>query len=343
MTDTVEHTHTVVVAAFDRALPSGLTGLQDFFALASMGLANAGKKAWRATVIVAGNDGGRIVDGRGHPHDTDCALAEIDQCDAVLVPGFVPDAGGRPPFESTTERTRHWMRRQHARGALLAASCSGAFALGEAALLDGRRCTTTWWLCDELQRRRPGARVAWGAAFVPESGVVTAAGPLSWVDLALHVTRSLVGAEAARIAADFAVVDTAPRSQVVYAPQGFRQRDGNDALVADAARVVRGWRGHTPGVADLAAALSVSERTLLRRLKACTGEGPKPFIDRVRMESACTMLQTTDRAVSVIAGELGYADHGVFRRRFRHYTGMTPTRYRQWCTEREAGAAVAPA
>ena len=51
------------------------------------------------------------------------------------------------------------LREAHARGATLLSLCSGAFILGAAGLLDGRKCTTHWRYVDELARRFPKAEV----------------------------------------------------------------------------------------------------------------------------------------------------------------------------------------
>jgi transcriptional regulator GlxA family with amidase domain len=61
-----------------------------------------------------------------------------------------------------------------------------------------------------------------GTPSIEDRRVVSAGGPLSWIDLALHVVRALCGADAARVAADFAVVDTAPqlRRSIFPRPSG---------------------------------------------------------------------------------------------------------------------------
>ncbi|MYM88311.1 AraC family transcriptional regulator [Rugamonas sp. FT82W] len=63
-----------------------------------------------------------------------------------------------------------WLRAQHAHGALIGGSCAGVFVLGEAGLLDGRRCTTTWWFQDELKQRASNVkRIAQQSGYADES------------------------------------------------------------------------------------------------------------------------------------------------------------------------------
>jgi transcriptional regulator GlxA family with amidase domain len=96
----------------------------------------------------------------------------------------------------------------HESGGTVVSVCAGAFALGQAGLLDGRRCTTHHSLQDELAARHPEAIVVRDVLFVEDQRVVTSAGIASGIDLALHLvaTRHGPGA-AARVA----------RAMVVYA------------------------------------------------------------------------------------------------------------------------------
>ncbi len=85
----------------------------------------------------------------------------------------------------------------------------------------------------------------------------------------------------------------------------------------------------------LASNLAVSERTLHRKLKQLTGEAPKAFIDRVRMDMVKTLLHTSNQQVNAIAMAFGYSDEAVFRRLFRKQVGMSPLEYRRWLGQRE--------
>ena len=338
--------HTLVIMAFNQALPSGLMGIADLFALANLSQqqslgnkkehAHKGSTAsepWRAKIVIASLDGQDIVDGQGRVFKPDCALADIERCEGVLIPGFVPCANGLPPNKVTDKACQSWLKRQYAHGALLGGSCSGAFVLGEAGLLNERRCTTTWWLHYEFTQRFPQANAAWGSALIQDGNIITSGGPLSWVDISLRMIRILAGSDAANRAADFAVVDTTPRSQDKYVPEGHVM--SVDPFIIKAEHNIRENLSESLSTVELASVLAVSERTLHRRLKQLTGEAPKAFMDRVRMDMAKTLLHTSNLQINSIALKFGYSDEAVFRRLFRKQTGMSPSEYRSWQRQRQ--------
>ena len=190
----------IVIAGINGCLASGFIGLVDLFWLAQKAiLGRTENDPWE--IITASSDGRAVTDGRGRKLPVDAAFQDIRSCEAVLVPGFVPDDKGCPPEMRGLAKAARWLRNQHSNGALVCGSCSGVFLLGEAGLLNERRCTTTWWLHDEMKRRYPKADAAWGAAIIEDRGVISAGGPLSWIDLSLHVMRVLCGADAAQLAA----------------------------------------------------------------------------------------------------------------------------------------------
>lgn len=327
----------IVLLALDGNLPSGLVGLADVFWLAAQASQSQPKaQRWPlCEVILASANGKAVTDGRGRKLPVDAAMEDIAKATAVLIPGLMPASDGLPPQTEQTAKAAGWLRRQHAHGALVGGSCAGVFVMGEAGLLNGRRCTTTWWLHDELRRRFPKADAAWGSALIEDDRVITAGGPLSWIDLALHTIRVLAGPDAARIAADFAVVDTAPLAQSVYVPPSHMQ--AHDPFLLTAEKAVRSYRGVKPLTPHaLATQLATSERTLHRRLKTLGQEAPKGFIVRVQLETARTLLEAGTKAVKAVAQDCGWRDEGSFRRAFVRHTGMTPSAYRAWVRQRRS-------
>ncbi|NED07177.1 AraC family transcriptional regulator, partial [Streptomyces sp. SID6648] len=76
-------------------------------------------------------------------------LDALAAADTVIVPGVAETAGEVPPALVDA------LLRAHARGARLVSICSGAFALAETGLLDGRRATTHWRYARALAERHP--------------------------------------------------------------------------------------------------------------------------------------------------------------------------------------------
>lgn len=336
----------IAILAVDGSLLSAIAGLSDLFWITNQalrappegvaaGLPDRTDPLFQTTIVSA--DGKPLRDPQGRSIPLDGAFEDLARCDAVLATGMALGANGLPPESASIARGAEWMRACHRQGTLVGGACAGTFVVGEAGLLDGRRCTTTWWLHHAFKRRFPKARPVWGTALEEQDGVITTGGPLSWVDLGLHVIRRLAGAEIAKLAADISVADSLPLPQMIYAPRGFINT--TDPLLLRAEQIVR---HASPGLTaeGLAHALGLSGRTLHRRLKELTNESPKEFITRVRIETACVLLETPGASVKQVALACGYGEESVFRRAFVQLTGMTPADYRRWSAGRMADVAV---
>ncbi|WP_445361774.1 GlxA family transcriptional regulator [Microbulbifer sp. EKSA005] len=324
----------IVILSMPGVLPSALAGVQDMFALGGLRLSEsqhsldpAYQQSWSPEILVASSDGADIIDGQGRYFAVSHGVSQISSCEAVIVPGFMPNQFGVPPEKLLDQPTCEWLRTQYRRGAIIAGSCSGVLALGEAGLLNGRQCTTTWWLHNELKSRFSNACPLWASGLLVDQNIVTAGGPLSWVDVTLQVIKMLAGDEVATKVADLAVVDSHPRSQTLHVPKGYQV--SKEQFLVDAENVVRQYFGQQLSSQLLAKELSISERTLHRRLKQLTGQAPKQFIDSVRMEYARSLLLNPANKVSSVAQELGYSDDAVFRRVFKLHVGMSPSQFRQ--------------
>src|ERR1019366_6280624 len=110
--------------------------------------------------------------------------------------GFLPApaSGGGASFPEALLDT---MRATVARGGRVLSVCTGAFALGAAGLLDGRRCTTHWRHAKELSRRHPAAIVNPSVLYVDEDPVITSAGTAAGIDSCLHLVRKEQGTRVA--------------------------------------------------------------------------------------------------------------------------------------------------
>jgi transcriptional regulator GlxA family with amidase domain len=68
--------------------------------------------------------------------------------------------------------------------------CTGAFVLGEAGLIDGRRATTHWQYVELMKRRFPKTQVVDEEIFVRAGRVWTSAGITAGIDLMLALVEA---------------------------------------------------------------------------------------------------------------------------------------------------------
>lgn len=83
-----------------------------------------------------------------------------------------------------------------------------------------------------------------------------------------------------------------------------------------------------PSSAEIAAAMSISDATLRRRLRE---EGTNYLSERERClrRAAEYQLRNTSRDIEQIAGALGFSDSTAFRRAFHRWTGQAPSTLRR--------------
>jgi AraC-like DNA-binding protein len=82
-------------------------------------------------------------------------------------------------------------------------------------------------------------------------------------------------------------------------------------------------------VATLARIAHVSEAHFIRTFRATFGETPHRYLQRRRVERAMFLLRQTDRSVTDICFDVGFASLGTFSRTFRAIVGVSPSAYRR--------------
>ena len=113
------------------------------------------------------------------------------------------------------------------------------------------------------------------------------------------------------------LLDTHPSQAPYMASQQLR---ANDALVEKAERWVRAHLAEAFAVAALAKHVGVSPRTLARRLHAAVGLSPIAFVQRLRVEAAVLLLQTSSLSLEEIGARVGYGDASTLSRLIRRET-----------------------
>ncbi len=228
------------------------------------------------------------------------------------------------------------LRAAHARGARIASICTGAFALAEAGLLDGRRATTHWMHAAQLARGYPRVSVEPSVLYVDDGDILTSAGAAAGIDLCLHLVRIDHGTQVANALARRIVVPPhRDGGQAQYVDQPLASSDEPGlGPVLDWARA----RLDQPiAVADLAREAGVSPRTFTRRLHAATGASPLQWLLHERIRLAQQLLESTGEPVERIAHKCGFGAASGMRRHFVRVAGVSPQAYRRTFHNGSAG------
>jgi len=231
--------------------------------------------------------------------------------------------GGSDSIGSLTPGVIKFMRQALGRSRRVAATCTGAFILAEAGLLDGRRATTHWRRARDLQARFPKVKVEEDRIFISDGPVWTSAGMIAGVDLALAMVEQDLGADVARAVARQLVVyhrraggqsqfsallELEPKSDRIQSALAYAKRNLDTPLT----------------VGQLAAAAHLSPRQFSRAFRAETGQSPAKAVENLRVEAARLMMEQSRHPIDVIARQTGFADRDRMRRAFLRAFGQPP-------------------
>lgn len=221
-------------------------------------------------------------------------------------------------------------------GTRIMSICTGAFVLGAAGVLDGRRATTHWAYAEEFRRLYPRVDLDDGVLFVDEGDVLTSAGLGAGVDLCLHVVRRDHGTEVANHVARYCVVP--PWREGGQAQ--FIDRHLPEPAAATTAGA-REWAQHHLGepldIPQLAGRARMSVRTFTRRFREETGMSPGAWLIQQRVRHALHLLETTDLPVDRVAAEAGLGTGASLRQHLRASVGVSPLAYRRTFRGSQAG------
>jgi len=274
---------------------------------------------------VASWRGGRVRAASGLVlEQTVVANRAVTRADVVLAPSCwveTPDQMDALLLRKDVHSLMRTLVSARERGATIGAACGGTFLLAEAGLLDGMDATTTWWLAPHLRARRPAVNICIDESLVAGRDIITAGAVFAQADLALHLVSRFGGPLLARHVAKVLLLD-AHASQARY--MAVKYLTTNDRLVHKAERWVRAHLAEDLSIGALAKGVGTSTRTLSRRLEAAVGKSPIGFVQRMRVEAAVQLLETTRLSLQEVSEKVGYESADALRRLIKREIGITP-------------------
>ncbi|KIH81878.1 GlxA family transcriptional regulator [Pseudomonas batumici] len=302
-------------------IPAGLLAFADLLRAANR---RAGQERFE-TVFVA-LQAGTVACAEGLSLLVSGSLAEAD-VDALLVAGFWAESsqqvekvvGDNQALVSALSACSKQMQ--------LWSYCTGVCLIAASGRLDGQASTVTWWLAGAMAQRY--RKVNWQSErhCVINPLTATASGVNGYLPIAQALIERAIGEEMFHDLAKLMVLARPVQAHPAFAAMSLIEQ--SSPLLRQLHRCVEKSPAEQITVQRLAEQLSLSPRTLARKVSAETGMAVAAYARCIKLNQVSERLMLTSAAVNTISADLGFSSDSNLRRMFKELTDLTPLEYRQ--------------
>ncbi|GAB6387232.1 GlxA family transcriptional regulator [Stutzerimonas marianensis] len=300
--------HTVALVVYPRFQPMSLA-LSSVFECANL---LHGEQAYAFHLV--SEAGGTVMSSHGFSVNTEPLRSE--GYDTIIISGYLELGEPSPELLACLSSASSQSRR-------IASLCTGVFVLAEAGLLEGKRVTTHWLHVAEFKKRHPTIKIDDDRLFIVDGQIWTGAGMNAGVDLALAMVENDLGRDLVRRVARKLVMSQC-RSAVQSQLSTLLEIDPKSDRIQLALTYARENLGGDLSVTVLANVARLSPRQFSRLFVEETGKTPAKAIERLRVEAARVMMETSRHPIEVIARETGFKDRERMRQAFLRAYGKPP-------------------
>lgn len=301
----------IAIVNYPYALKSSVYGLQEMFAMANEISAEHG---------LSPNLEVDILDFTG----LEDSPKKGKLYEAVILPPSMPSDFYLQP----AAYLQSWLKERHSEGSILCSACAGAFIIASTGILSEREATTHWALANDFNDLYPQTHLNLNSIVNNDNDIITAGGMMSWLDLGLELVAQLISPAVMRQLGKILVIDTGQREQRFYQQFSPRLNHGDEIILEVQQNLQRNY-SNTIKITELASICCLSERTFLRRFSKATRLKPSKYLQRLRIQKACDLLESTEKSFELIANEVGYEDVSACRKVFIRITGLSPRAFKQ--------------
>lgn len=272
--------------------------------------------------LLVSEDGNPVRATNGMWIDVDCHIDDMPDANVHLL------FEGNLPTQRNSRKLLGHIRSAARHGAVVGGIDTGTFALFEAGIgrgADDSEVVLHWEAAPSFVERYPGARPL-NQIFMLRGREAHCAGGVATLDMVLELVSQFRGEALANEVAN-ALVHTRRASDT---PQRGG-RAGKRTPSAPSSRLVRLMERNLEfplTMAELAAELGMSERTLSRHCKSAFGQSPMRLYLNVRLQAARNFLFYEEFSIKDVAMACGFSYAAVFSRVFKRQFGRTPREYR---------------
>jgi len=297
----------VIIIDYPNALQSAVQGLKELFLIANQ-------------IVIENQLDMKFSVSLVQP---DKKLDNIIQSDIVILP---PCLDGNY-YNAPQAKLLTFIKDAHRMGSILCSACAGAFILAKTGLLDNRPATTHWHLADEFNEQYPKVSLKIDSLLINDGDIISAGGLMSWIDLGLEIVAQFTQPHIMRSLGKYLIVDTGKREQRYYGSFTPNFNHGNQQILQVQHYIQRNYN-QSLNISLLADLAFMSERTFLRQFTNATTFKPIQYIQRIRVQKACELLESSTQSFEKIALNIGYDDVNSFRKVFIKIIGLSPSAFK---------------
>lgn len=265
--------------------------------------------------IVRSQDGFSVTASHGYE--------AVTHADIVVIPYWGTTANCPP------QRLLNALVRARNNGAQIVGLCLGAFVLGYAGLLDGKRAATHWEFEQDFQARFPTTHLDINALYVDDEGIITSAGTAAALDCCLYVIRQRFGSVVANQIARRMIVPPhreGGQAQFIEQPVPKNTQDERINALIDFLRL---HIHEQHNLDSLAQQVMMSRRTLTRHFMKATGSSVAEWLITERLRRSQELLESSHLPVERIAEQVGFLSPVTWRQHFKSHFGVSPAEWRK--------------
>lgn len=282
-------------------------------------LANALRDTPFYDVRLISEAGGAVRSSGGVSVQTE-ALGQ-ERYDTILVVGGASRLAVGPAMIDFIKSAARTSRR-------VTATCTGAFVLAAAGLLEGKRATTHWQYAVALRQRYPHVRVEEDRIFIKDGAVWTSAGMTAVIDLALAMVEEDLGRDVSRaVARQLVVYHRRPGGQSQHST--LLELEPKSDRVQSALAFAKRHLSEDLSVERLADVAHLSPRQFSRVFRMETGKSPAKAVEQLRIEAARLMLEDGHHSLEDVVRDTGFANRERLRRACLRALGRPPQEIRR--------------
>ncbi|MBV8627961.1 MAG: helix-turn-helix domain-containing protein [Paraburkholderia sp.] len=233
-----------------------------------------------------------------------------------------------PKLDGVDRRYWDYLHEADAAGVPLIGMCTGSFVLARAGLMQDRVACLHAFHFEDYKTMFPGLRAVTHADYLIDGNRITCAGGVSVLELAARLISLHCGSDRASKVIHQMTVNRQGGTSFVERRKALGYLAVGDLLVRHAIVLMEENLEAPLNISVIAKMAGTSVRQLERNFLAEMGVSPKEFYRAMRLRYARWVLLNTDKRVTAIAYECGFADSAHFIRDFREVYGVTPGKLR---------------